>query len=183
MRVIATARALVRARQTGPQRRIHSVRTHPARGAFASAGVVVVFLAALALAACGASSPGASGGGNCGAVHSGAGGAFAQGTSATVDCFWQAYSHCQSATLTFTEMGVDTSSTHTLTIKPGSNGTCSVSDAVSFFQASGGFHSTHNYQCSGMRQSSGGLVAEQCGTEGNVVIPAPNGTPAPTTAP
>lgn len=178
MRVIATIRAWARPRRPG---------THPradaSHRALTSAGVVIVFLAALGLAACGATAPGSAGGGNCGTVHSGAGGQFTQGTSTTMDCFWQAYSHCQSATLTFIRMGVDTSDTHTLTIQPGSNGSCTVKDTVSFFQASGGHHSTQTYQCGGMRQSSGGLVVEQCGAEGSLVIPAPNGTPVPTAAP
>lgn len=181
-RMIAATQALARPRRPGTHLGTH-LQSGFAWRTLTSAGVVVVLLAALGLAACGGASAGAGGGGDCGAVHSAAGGAFTQGTSAVEDCFWQAYSNCQSATLTFSEMGVDTTNTHTLTIQPGSGGHCSLTDSVSFFQASGGFRTTHSYQCTGMRQSSGGLVAEQCGTEGNVVIPAPNGTPAPTSAP
>lgn len=153
-------------------------RHHAPQEVALRAGVLLVLVAALGLAACGGQAGANGGNQNCGTLHSAAGGMVTQGAVTSVNCFWQAYSHCQPATLQFSHMGVDTTDSHTLTIHP-VNGGCQVNDSVSFFQASGNIHTTKSYQCSGMRQSAGGLVVEQCGAEGSVVIPAPNGTPAP----
>lgn len=151
---------------------------HATQGMVMRAGTLLVFVVALGLAACGGQAGASGGNQNCGTIHSAAGGTVTQGTTTSVNCFWQAYSHCQPATLQYSRMGVDTSDTHMLTIQS-VNGECRVTDSVGFFQASGNFHSTKAYQCSSMRQSGGGLVIEQCGAEGSLVIPAPNGTPAP----
>ena len=142
----------------------------------AMAGMMVV--AALGLAACSGQPVGDARNQRCGTIKSAAGGRVTHGTATTADWFWRAYAQCQSATLIFSVMGVDTTDTHTLTVQPG-NGGCTISDAVAFYRVSGNFHSSRTYQCVGARQSADGLVIEQCGAEGNLVIAAPDGTPVP----
>lgn len=122
---------------------------------------------------------------NCGTVQQGLGGTFAVGDpSGPETCLWQAYMHCKTATLVFTQFGVDTGDTHTITVER-QGGTCAVFDAEQGYSANfGGSRSgitTHT--CSGLQQRDGGLIVTGCGAEGDINIPPAPSTPTPTVPP
>jgi hypothetical protein len=136
-----------------------------------AAGALVVALA-LGLAACGAGT--GSGGGTsgppiaCGSVSQGATLEHPGDAHTAENCFWQAYQHCQPATLIFTAHGVDAGSTHTLTLAPQGSG-CRITDVRENYVA-GISHSTKTYTCSSLKQESPGLLLQGCGAEGDVQI-------------
>jgi hypothetical protein len=87
------------------------------------------------------------------------------------NCFWQAFQHCQPATLIFVEHSLDTESDHTFTIKS-NNGTCSVSDTVKNYIVPNHLTSTKTYTCGNLLSQADGLHFVACGASGNIHIPA-----------
>jgi len=87
-------------------------------------------------------------------------------------CFWQAYQQCQTKTLAFHLMGVDTGTTHTLwPIKE--NGTCHIADQVSnFSMIPQGNHSSF-ITCAKLQNTQQGLLLSECGTNPDLTVPAP----------
>ena len=113
---------------------------------------------------------------NCGTVR---GGGFAVGDpSGPETCLWQEYMRCKTATLVFTQFGVDTGEIHTITVER-QGGTCAVFDAEQGYSANfGGSRSgITTYTC------DGGLIAIGCGAEGDIDIPPAAPTPTPTIPP
>jgi len=135
-------------------------------------GTLLLFFS-LTLTACGGSSSNSAGHQDCGTLHG-------MGTSPVTDssagsnenCFWQAFLHCQSATLVYVQMNVDTTNTQTFSLRPSKEG-CSVLDTLSAVAASGGHTTTTNYACISLQQQNGGLVANGCSTVGTITIPGP----------
>lgn len=101
-------------------------------------------------------------------------------------CFWRAYGSCtHPATLVYQVdapdmTGADGSPTysltvHTLVVQP-SHDACALTDAVSVYPPASS--SLAHYTCAGLsRTSDGGLVAQACGAEGQVIIPSITSAP------
>jgi hypothetical protein len=88
-------------------------------------------------------------------------------------CFWQAWQHCQAATLTLTAMGVDAGETRTFTTAPQSHG-CGLSDKREHYVIPTNTHQIATFTCASLTKSSdGGLVAKGCGADGDIIIPPP----------
>ncbi len=150
---------------------------------------VLALLACLALAGCGASdagNPSTTPTGtvqarDCGHVQSsqaGTGGGNPPVSSALA-CFWDAYQNCQAATLTYSTFGVDTGDTYTFTLQHQNSG-CTLTDAHDHVTAPRPAQHIGTYTCSSLvRQQDGSLVAQSCGQDGNITIPA-TATPAAT---
>src|SRR5258708_23362047 len=90
---------------------------------------VLALCAALACAACESSTAPPTIGYDCGAIPR-TGGVDPTGPSR---CLLDHYANCETATLVYFMMGVDTSDTHTISVKP-QGSSCAVTDAdVSYF--------------------------------------------------
>ncbi len=103
-------------------------------------------------------------------------GATAQGlgwvdsdASGPINCLWQSYEHCETATLVFARSGVDTGDDHTITVLP-KGSVCTLSDAVQGYGVNFGRSGITTYTCSGLQQYNGGL-STICGSEGVVYVP------------
>jgi hypothetical protein len=88
-------------------------------------------------------------------------------------CFSQAFAKCQSASLIYTQMGVDTSVTRTFQVTSASGG-CSIKDTV-HYSPPVGIKMTppadKTYTCSGLQKHSTDLVVTGCGLDHDVSIP------------
>lgn len=163
------------------------MRTHGANDVARSLAVLVIVLCA-GLAACqiGVAGPAPIVGRNCGAVHKGA--QVIGDPRGPENCLWQAWTRCQTATLVYTEFGVDTGETHTVTVQPGQT-SCVVRDAAQGYSANGGGSRSEitTYTCAGLeRAPDGGLAVHACGGEGDLTIPPasqPVGPQQPTPSP
>ena len=85
------------------------------------------------------------------------------------NCFWQAFQHCQPATLVFITSSPGMAMTRTFTIS-NNNGTCSIADARQQRIASNPPSPAGTYTCAGLTQQSGGLLFSACGQDGDVVV-------------
>jgi hypothetical protein len=96
-------------------------------------------------------------------------------------CLWHAYQTCQTATLTYTNRGVDTGVTHVVIVQRGDHG-CAVSDSVDSWSDNGpGRHDVSSYTCAGMRApTTEDLALTGCGAEGDVQLVFIGPTPLPT---
>ncbi len=88
-------------------------------------------------------------------------------------CLHAAYLRCQAATLLYIQAGVDAGAYHYLTVQP-DGARCAVTDRVATYGV--GPRHLATYACLGMRfvpttGTQGGLVAQQCGAEGDIRIP------------
>jgi hypothetical protein len=92
-------------------------------------------------------------------------------------CFLRAFQHCQPATLTMTEMGVDAGVTRTFTIVPQTD-TCGLTDKREHYVVPSTTNQATSFTCARVAQGTdGGLVAKGCGADGDVTIPAPTASP------
>ena len=108
---------------------------------------------------------------NCGRIIGHFSGASDQGAQNAEQCFYQAYKQCQSATLGFVLMGVDTSDTYAFTVRPKSSGGCALAAVDTYFFASGGGRTTvKTYTCSGVMQQADALLAQGCGSAGDITV-------------
>ncbi len=85
------------------------------------------------------------------------------------NCFWQAYQHCQAASMQLTFMGVDAGVQHLFTIqKQGS--TCALTDGAQSYNI--GMHSTPTtFACTSVAMGWDGMHITGCKNEGTFVIP------------
>ncbi|HEX7734203.1 MAG TPA: hypothetical protein VF458_05060 [Ktedonobacteraceae bacterium] len=90
------------------------------------------------------------------------------------DCFWQAYQHCNPATMVYSQGGVDTATIHTFSLKS-QNGGCVVTDALQHQVVPRPAQSAGNHVCSGLQQQTDGLHFLSCAGEGDVVVPGSQG--------
>lgn len=89
------------------------------------------------------------------------------------DCFWQAYQRCSAgsaATLTVTEMGVDTFRTRVFTLD-GSGSGCTIQEMTEFRVIPRGTTTATAICASLMRDPNGALHFRACGSDGDVIIP------------
>lgn len=120
---------------------------------------------------------------NCGSFSGSVIGTTDAHASAAEQCFLKAYSACEPATLTYTQINVDVGTIHTLTIKQSKSG-CSVADAAQGYSANFGGRrgAIQHYACAGLQaQSNGSVLVQSCGDEGDITLP--RYTPIPTQAP
>ncbi len=90
------------------------------------------------------------------------------------DCFWQAYQHCQTATLFFTLTSGVADVQHTLIVQS-TGGRCTLEDSVQFAPAPAGFGQGkygpfQTFTCDAMQQKYNELVVANCGKEGELDI-------------
>jgi hypothetical protein len=158
------------------------------RNAFSQIACVVAgfLLLGFFLAACGSSTTTTGGGGqptptatqstqtvDCGKIQSRANGIASSDKAAAqqaVNCFYQAYQKCQSATLMFSSLGLDAGVIHHFAVK-NVNGSCAISDGWQHYIAPQPPAGTITYSCASMNMQTDGLHIESCGTIGSVVIP------------
>lgn len=108
---------------------------------------------------------------NCGKIVGHFNEASDQGAQRAQQCFYQAYKHCQGATLGFVLMGVDTGDTYDFTVQPKSSGGCALAAVDTYFFASGGGRTTvKTYTCSGVVQQADTLVVRGCGAAGDITV-------------
>lgn len=110
---------------------------------------------------------------NCGQIQSRANTVAPTDKAAALqaaNCFYSAYQKCQSATLTYSQYGVDTGAIHHLTVK-NANGSCSISDGYQHFVAPKPPSNTVTFTCTGISMQSDGLHLDSCGQAGSFVIP------------
>jgi hypothetical protein len=139
--------------------------------------LLFLFVLGAALAACGSTSPHPNAFVHCGTVRVTAGRvqpADAAAARAAENCFAHNYTSCQASVLAYTDMGVDTSTTHDLA-ESAFNGKCAVTDQVQRSIAPGGGtpFPAQTYTCAAVQQQADGLHVTGCGQEGTVLVPAP----------
>ena len=86
------------------------------------------------------------------------------------NCFWQAFQHCQAATLMLKEHSLDTGADHTFTIKS-SDGKCSIVDTVKHYIVPNNVTTTTTQSCSGLVMQADGLHFIACGNLGSIHLP------------
>jgi len=84
-------------------------------------------------------------------------------------CFWQAFQHCQPATLIFSMNGLHASFTHIFTIK-NSHGKCLILDATKFGSITNLTSPTTVYTCVGMKRYPRALHILGCGKDGTIIV-------------
>jgi hypothetical protein len=88
------------------------------------------------------------------------------------DCFYQAFQDCRAAELMVTMSGVDAGTTHRFSIaKSGSQ--CRITDTMSRYVAPRPTPAPEVLTCRGLIRRDGGLVVQGCGSQGDIVVPAP----------
>jgi hypothetical protein len=97
------------------------------------------------------------------------------------DCLWQAFQSCQAATLDLTALGPDASETHTFTTVP-QRGACGLTDTraqdVSLPPTGTPTQQPTTFTCASLAHpAGGGLVAQGCGADGDLCLPAPAAAP------
>ncbi len=88
----------------------------------------------------------------------------------TGQCFLKAYQHCQNATLTFAQSGVDTVTTHIFTIKQAA-GQCAVVDVSQHTVIPQPPKTLNTYICTGVTQQKNALLFTGCGSDGDITVP------------
>jgi hypothetical protein len=107
----------------------------------------------------------------CGSVVIAAGQRVTTDTAAqSENCFWQAFSHCQAASLTVTTMGVDTGVVRIFTTKQAGSG-CMITDQAQSYRAPNYKGPLQTYTCAGVAQRQGGLLFQSCGADGDIAVP------------
>jgi len=148
----------------------------------ALAGIVIALLLVEALAACGSATlssptptptPKA-----CGTVAMLITGRLIDQAAAeqVENCFWQAYQHCQAASMQVTTMGIDAGTIRIFTVES-RGASCQVTDMVHTYVAPNHTGPVMIYPCSGVTQQAVGLLIAGCGNDGNVVVPAMGSQP------
>ena len=109
---------------------------------------------------------------NCGTVNTALNGQPVDRNQARLagNCFWQAFQHCQAATLLLREHSLDTGADHTFTIKS-NNGKCSIVDTVKHYIVPNNQITTTTYSCSGLVMQADGLHFIACGNLGSIHLP------------
>ena len=110
---------------------------------------------------------------NCGQVTKGHTGIIPSDKAAVQKaegCFYQAYQHCQPATLTFTQASIDSGVIHTFSLKS-VNGSCGITDTEQNYIAPNKKTQPVVYNCAAMQMQSDGLHIQACGKFGPVWIP------------
>lgn len=89
------------------------------------------------------------------------------------NCLWQAYVHCQAASLTYNWAGTDTGESHHIRIGPSSAQGCLVVDRRTSYSAIGGGYPRLSpvVDCVGIQPSANGLMVKGCSSEGDIGIP------------
>lgn len=107
---------------------------------------------------------------NCGTVNTALNGQPVDRNQARLagNCFWQAFQHCQAATLLLKEHSLDTGADHTFTIK---SNKCSVVDTVKHYIVPNNLITTTTYSCSGLAMQADGLHFIACGQLGSIRLP------------
>ncbi|MEO6891113.1 MAG: hypothetical protein ABI456_16750 [Ktedonobacteraceae bacterium] len=143
---------------------------------------LLLMLVGVAFAACGSTITGSGGQPTptviaktqqCGKIHTLGpnGNAGPQQTLQTAEqCFLQAFQHCQPATLTYSQSGVDAGVIHTFKIT-NNNGTCAVTDTAQHFVAPRPPTTATTYTCTDVKQVGGETIVSACGQEGSVKLP------------
>lgn len=133
-------------------------------------GLAVLVLVGFGLTKCAAPSLPAPIGENCGAVQS-HGGLYARDDNQAEQCLWQAYQRCQTASLRWDLILVDTGFHNLVTIQR-QGATCAVTYYTQGYSANVPSPSTplDTYSCGGLRQQSGGIVFTACGAAGDVTL-------------
>ena len=109
---------------------------------------------------------------NCGEVRS-YGVGYVDDRDQAESCLWQHYQHCQSASLQWGGVFVDTGTSSMFAVQA-HNGGCAVtyytqdSSTIMIRNVS---HPVDVYNCGGLRQQNGGLVAVGCGAAGDITLP------------
>ena len=140
--------------------------------------LLAVFVS-VAIVACGSSTTTGSGGSTptataqvqtqkCGTISTNPRGLPTDATNAqqSEHCFYQAYQHCQNASLIYTLHGIDTSVVRTFTIT-NHNNQCIITDAMQHSIAPQPLSPAKTYQCLSMTMSVDGLHVSGCGQDGN----------------
>jgi hypothetical protein len=86
------------------------------------------------------------------------------------DCFWQAYQHCNLATLIYSQGNVDTATIHTFSLK-NQSGTCVITDVLQHALLPHPPTPVENGTCTGLTEQPDGLHFLACDNEGEVLIP------------
>ncbi len=109
---------------------------------------------------------------NCGTVDTALNGQPVDRNQASLagNCFWQAFQHCQAATLILKEHSLDTGADHTFTIKS-NNGKCSIVDSVKHYIVPNNQTTTTTYSCSGLVMQADGIHFIACGNLGSIHLP------------
>lgn len=107
---------------------------------------------------------------NCGKLQTDPRGSLANTTANTtaVNCFWQAYQHCQPASITYTASGMDAGAIRTFTVENSASG-CVVKDAMQHYIAPQPASPATVYTCSSVVHNSAGL-SFTCGNDGVITI-------------
>jgi hypothetical protein len=87
------------------------------------------------------------------------------------NCFWLAYQQCHPATMTYSQGNLDTIMLHTFSLKS-QGGQCVITDAVQRSVLPRPPQNVGTYTCTGLTQQADGLHFTNCGSEGNVLVPA-----------
>jgi hypothetical protein len=108
----------------------------------------------------------------CGQVQIGPNGALlnAAKVQQIENCFWQAYQHCQPASIIYWRSSVDTGVIRTFSTE-NKNGKCVLSDAMQHYMAPNPSSLPQTYTCTGMTLQSDGLHVTSCGEDGDIIIP------------
>ena len=147
---------------------------------------LLILLIGCGLAACGTNSTTGGGGSsatptpaptkNCGTIRQAAGRTIGTitGSQQVGDCFWQAFQQCQPALMTFSVMGVDTLTTHTLVTKK-TAASCAVVDTIQNQVVPSPSKHTTTVTCAGVTKEQTDLRVTSCGNQGDLVIPLTTG--------
>lgn len=91
------------------------------------------------------------------------------GAEQVEQCFWQAFQHCQPATLIFTIKDLNTTLTRTFTLH-NAHGACVISDARQETTAGQPHPSPTIYTCAGLTRQPHALVFTACGQDGTIEV-------------
>ncbi len=86
------------------------------------------------------------------------------------NCFWQAFQHCQPATLVFFINSIDTSLIRTFTIH-NNRGKCSLTDARQFRVVPRPPSPALVFTCASLTKLPDALRFSACGQDGNILVP------------
>ncbi len=97
-----------------------------------------------------------------------------QGSLQAENCFWQAFQHCQPATLVFTTSGVIKALFASTVVRTFSlhkvNGVCLISDSKQTGISLKSLSPTTTYICSGLKRFPRALYILGCGKDGTIVV-------------
>ncbi len=85
-------------------------------------------------------------------------------------CFWQEYQQCHSATMGYSQAGLDTATIHTFSLN-NQAGQCVVIDKLQSIVEPRAPQAAGSYTCTGLTRQADGLHFLACGKEGNILVP------------